>query len=91
MASRTERVEARIAPDEHSRIKRAADLEHTSISSFMVAAAAEKADRVIAEYHTTTVPAGFYDDLLAALDTPGVLTAALADAEATRASVVTRR
>lgn len=91
MASRTERVEARIAPDEHSRIKRAADLAHTSISSFMVAAAAEKADRVIAEHHTTTVRAGFFDELLAALDTPGVLNAALADAEATRASVITRR
>ena len=91
MASRTERVEARIAPDEHSRIKRAADLEHMSISSFMVAAAAEKADRVIAENHTTTVPAGFFDDLLAALDTPGVPNAALADAASTRASVVTRR
>jgi len=91
MATRTERVEARIAPDEHSRIKRAADLEHTSISSFMVAAAAEKADRVIAEHHTTTVPAAFFDELLAALDTPAVANPALSKAAATRARAVTRR
>ncbi len=91
MPARTERVEARIAPDEHSRIKRAADLEHTSISSFMVAAAAEKADRVIAEHHTTILPAGFFDDLLAALDTPGVPNAVLAKAAVRRDAVVTRR
>lgn len=91
MAARTERLEARIAPDEHSRIKRAADLEHTSISSFMVAAAAEKADRVIAEHHTTILPARFFDDLLAALDTPGASNAVLAKAAVRRDSVVTLR
>jgi len=91
MATRTERVEARISPAEHSRIKRAADLEHTSISSFMVAAAAEKADRVIAEHHTTTVTAAFFDELLAALDTPAIANAALSKAAATRSRAVTRR
>jgi len=91
MATRTERVEARIAPGEHSRIKRAADLEHTSISSFMVAAAAEKADRVIAEHHTTPVPAAFFDELLAALDAPTAANPVLTNAAATRHRTVTRR
>lgn len=35
MAARTERIEARITPDEHTRIKRAAALEHTSTGNFV--------------------------------------------------------
>lgn len=44
MPAQTDRVEARLTPDERERIRRAAELRHTSTSAFMVAAALAKAD-----------------------------------------------
>jgi len=70
MASRTERIEARIDPDSAERIRYASALEHTSVSGFMVAAAAEKAERVIAEHACTLVPGDYFDRLLEILDQP---------------------
>lgn len=46
---RTERIEARIAPDVHAAVKRAAELQGRSVSDFVVAAAREAAHRAIAE------------------------------------------
>lgn len=64
--------------DRKSRIERAAELVHEPVSEFARTAAEEKADRVIREYEaTTTVPAGFFDDLLEALDAPPRSNAAL--------------
>jgi uncharacterized protein (DUF1778 family) len=91
MNARTERVEARIAPDAHTRIKAAADLAHLSVSSFVVAAAAEKAERVIAENQVTVVPAEFFDQMLAALDAPPVINPVLAKAASRRNEVVKHR
>jgi uncharacterized protein (DUF1778 family) len=70
MASRTERIEARIDPDSAERIRYASALEHTSLSGFMVAAAAEKAERVIADHAYTLVPSDYFDRLLEVLDEP---------------------
>jgi len=67
---RTDRVEARIDPDSAARIRLASDLTHQSVSGFMVAAAVEKAEFVIAEHTYTTVPSDYFDRLLAALDAP---------------------
>ncbi len=68
MATRTKRVEARIAPRDRARIDRAAALEGQSISTFMVTAASEKADQVIAARTTTVVPADYFDRLVTAID-----------------------
>jgi uncharacterized protein (DUF1778 family) len=68
MATRTQRVEARVAPRDRARIDKAAALEGQSISAFMVAAAAEKANQVITARMTTIVPADFFDRLVAAID-----------------------
>ena len=68
MATRTERIEARVAPRDRARIDQAAALEGRSISAFMVAAAAEKAEQVIAARTTTFLPAQYFDRLLAAID-----------------------
>jgi len=46
-ASRTARIEARIAPDALLIVKRAAELQGRSISDFLVAAAQEIARRTI--------------------------------------------
>ncbi len=48
-ASRTARIEARIAPDALRVVKRAAELQGRSISDFVVAAAQEVAHRTIDE------------------------------------------
>lgn len=69
MAAASARLEFRVRPDRKSLIERAAELVHEPVSEFARAAAEEKADRIIREYEaTTTVPAGFFDDLLDALD-----------------------
>jgi uncharacterized protein (DUF1778 family) len=68
MSARTDRVEARLAPDERERIRCAAELRHTSTSSFMVSAALEKADEVLTSFSVTAVPSDYFDQLLASLD-----------------------
>ena len=73
MATRTDRIEARLAPEERELIRSAADLQHTSTSSFMVAAALEKAGEVIASFRVTTVPSEYFDELFASLDDSSVI------------------
>jgi uncharacterized protein (DUF1778 family) len=70
VAVRTDRVEARVSPDQRERIERAASFSGESMSTFMVSAAVQRADEVIAEQSATVVPAGYFDQLLAALDEP---------------------
>lgn len=65
---RSDRIEARVEPERAERIRYAAELARTSVSSFVVDAAAEKAERVIAEHDETVVPSDFFDSLLGALD-----------------------
>lgn len=70
MATKTERIEARLSPRERKRIDQAAALEGQSLSSFMVTAAAEKAEYVIASRTTTVVPTEYFERLLSAIDHP---------------------
>ncbi|MEA2684872.1 MAG: hypothetical protein QOE93_67 [Actinomycetota bacterium] len=71
MSSRSERVEARLSPEERGRIERAARSEGRSLSSFIVEAAVERADQILAEPTVTVVPAEYFDRLVAAMDEPG--------------------
>lgn len=72
-------------------IERAAELIHEPVSEFARAAAEEKADRIIREHEATvTVPAGFFDDLLEALDTPASPNPALTRAAKRARDTVTR-
>jgi uncharacterized protein (DUF1778 family) len=48
-SKRTSRIEARIAPEALSIVRRAAELQGRSVSDFVVAAAQEAASRAIAE------------------------------------------
>lgn len=68
MAPKTGRVEARLSAEERVRIDRAAQLAGQSVSSFVVSAAVEKAEQVIAESDVTSVPANYFDRLLASID-----------------------
>jgi len=70
MAVKTERMEARVSPEERGRIERAASVAGVSVSAFLVGAAVERADEIIAATGVTTVPAGYFDELVAALDEP---------------------
>ena len=47
--TRTSRIEARIAPDALTIVKRAAEIQGRSVSDFVVAAAQEAANRTIEE------------------------------------------
>lgn len=68
MAIRTDRLETRLSPDERDRIERAASVAGVSMSVFMVGAAVERSDAVIAAATTTIVPADYFDGLLVAVD-----------------------
>ena len=65
---RTQRIEAMLEPQRAERIWYAAELTRTSVTSFVVDAAAEKAEQIIANAPETIVPADFFDSLIASLD-----------------------
>jgi uncharacterized protein (DUF1778 family) len=68
MAVKTERMEARVSPEERQRIEQASVVAGESVSAFMVNAAVDRADEIISQAATTTVPADYFDALLTALD-----------------------
>jgi uncharacterized protein (DUF1778 family) len=68
MPPKSDRIEARLSPDERDRILRAARFQGLSVSSFIVAAAVEKADEIITEQTVTRVPPDYFDQLIQALD-----------------------
>lgn len=70
MATRTERIEARVTPAEAARLRYAANLERTSLSSFVVAAAVDQAEQVITSRSETVVPGDYFERLLEALEEP---------------------
>ncbi|MGA0878850.1 MAG: DUF1778 domain-containing protein [Ilumatobacteraceae bacterium] len=70
MAIKTDRIEARLSPDERALIDRAAALSGTSSSAFVVRAAVDRADEVLTSSMVTATPAEYFDRLLAALDEP---------------------
>ena len=80
MTGRTERFEARVAPREAARIRRAASLENMSTSAFVVSSAMAHADEVIACHEVTAVPPDYFDRLVRALDQPGKVLPRLARA-----------
>jgi uncharacterized protein (DUF1778 family) len=87
----TARLEVRVRPDSKARIEHAAELEHVPVSDFVRSAAEERADKVLSEHASQTrVPAEFFDDLLAALDSPASPNAALRVAASRARSVVSR-
>jgi uncharacterized protein (DUF1778 family) len=70
MAVKTDRIESRVSPEARARIEQAAAMAGVSVSSFMVDAAVERAENVIAQHATTIVAADYFDALLATLDDP---------------------
>lgn len=76
-ATRTSRIELRADPERERRIRYAAELQHQSVSTFVLDAAAERAEEVIASASATLVPSDFFDQLWDALDSPSAASPAL--------------
>jgi uncharacterized protein (DUF1778 family) len=89
-ASRTQRIELRAQPGRARRIRQAARLRGQSVSAFMLEAAGEAAEQVIASATTTAVPRAFFDKLWAALEASPKANAALAKRAAARRRVTQR-
>lgn len=91
MKAATARLEVRVRPDSKARLEQAASLTNVALSDFVRSAAEDRAEQILADHESTTrVPAEFFEDLLAALDTPVVAKANLAHAARRAASLVTR-
>jgi uncharacterized protein (DUF1778 family) len=85
------RLEVRVRPESKARIERAAALAQVPVSDFVRAAAEERAAQVMAEHEQhTSVPAEFFDELLAALEAPPEPAAALTRGAKRARTAVTR-
>jgi uncharacterized protein (DUF1778 family) len=67
---KSDRLEARVSPEQRARLELAAAITGTSVSTFVVGAAIERAEELVAAQMSTTVPAAYFDRLVAALDEP---------------------
>lgn len=70
MAAKAERLEARLTSTQRKQIEQAAALAGESVSSFVVLAAVERAEILVAERASTVVPADYFDRLVLSLDEP---------------------
>lgn len=70
MAVKSDRLEARISPEQRATLEWASRLAGTSVSAFVVDAAMERAEELTVEQMSTTVPADYFDRLIGALDQP---------------------
>jgi uncharacterized protein (DUF1778 family) len=90
VGSRTARIELRADPEREQRIRYAAELAHQSVSAFVLEAAAQRAEAVIAASSATVGPSDWFDALWSALDAPPVVNDALR-ARASRPRNITQR
>ena len=67
----------RVTDRQRTVYERAAELAGTSVAALVTSAADARADEVLHEHASMTVPADMFDALLAALDQPAALAPAL--------------
>lgn len=68
MTTREARLDFRLDVADKHRIEQAARVTHESTSAFVVHAAIDRADQILARADVTIMPAEQFDELLAALD-----------------------
>jgi len=73
-----ERLQIRVNPHEKRLLERAAEAAHLSVSAFVVAAAAERAESVLAERQVVALSPAAAEAFSAALNRPGEVNARLA-------------
>jgi len=61
VSTQAETINMRTDADRKRRLQLAADLTHESLTSFVLSAADERAERVISDSRTTTLPGAFFD------------------------------
>ncbi len=76
----TDHIEMRVRPSDKERMSRAAELSGVRLATFVRAAAAREAERVLYEYRTTVLSEHDSQALLKALDDSPVPTPAARDA-----------
>jgi len=82
--TKSQRIEARVTQSDAQVIARAATLLNESVSAFVVGAAVEKAETVVARADRTIMPAEQFDEMIAALDDPAPIPQIVALASRTR-------
>lgn len=68
MAVKSDRLEARVSPEQRARLEWAARLAGTSVSAFVVDAAVERAEELVTAQMSTSVSADYFDRLVDTLD-----------------------
>ncbi|HLN05053.1 MAG TPA: DUF1778 domain-containing protein [Acidimicrobiales bacterium] len=68
--SRRHRLEVRVTPEQEALIRQAADLEHETVTSFLLETATDRARRVLKARSTVTLSNEAFDRFYAALDEP---------------------
>jgi uncharacterized protein (DUF1778 family) len=68
--ARTDRLEARLSPKERACIGQAAAVLGVSVAVFVVRAATERAEEIVAARMRTIVPEDYFESLLMSLDDP---------------------
>jgi len=68
MAVKSDRLEARVSPEQRARLEWAARLAGTSVSAFVVDAALGRAEELMGAQMSTSVPADYFDRLVTTLD-----------------------
>jgi uncharacterized protein (DUF1778 family) len=69
-STKSERIELRADPTSAANIALAAQLQHLSVSAFILQAAAGEAERLLARSDHTVMPAAQFDSIIASLDEP---------------------
>lgn len=87
----TARMDLRVKPETKATIERAAALLGEPVSEFVRTTVEQRATQVVAEHEAhTRVPSEFFDELLAALQSPPTPAAALVRAAQRAQTTVTR-
>jgi len=68
--TKTERIELRADPTSAANIALAAQIQHLSVSAFVLQAASGEAARLLARAEHTVMPAEQFDSIMASLDEP---------------------
>ncbi|MGO9877593.1 MAG: DUF1778 domain-containing protein [Acidimicrobiia bacterium] len=70
MSAQPDRLAVRVSPEQRAKLESAASLAAISVSGFVVEAAVDRAEALLADQMSTGVPAGYFDQLVNALDRP---------------------
>jgi uncharacterized protein (DUF1778 family) len=73
------RLEVRVTPEQDALIRQAADLEHASVTSFVLDTVTERARKVIETQSTITLANEAFDRFYAVLDEPETIVPELAE------------